>query len=156
MCTLSFTGISQNDSVAKNVVYIDFGGAGVFGSINFSRKFYSIKKFDFDAHIGISTTKITDFRNKINPQLILPVGVHIAFGKTHYIELGLGCAYENHVRANANFNPKRYHSFNGNSSLGYKFQKIQGCFLFRAFYSPIFERFKTMRHWGGLSFGYAF
>lgn len=153
---MPFPAVSQNDSVAKNAIYLDLGGVGVFGSLNYSRQFLSINKFDFDAHIGISSTKIIDFRTKFNPQIILPFGLHGAFGKTHYLELGVGCAYVNSVLIDNKFNPKREYTFNGNSSIGYKFKKKQGGFLFRIYYSPIFEQFKKIRHWGGLSLGYAF
>lgn len=147
---------AQESVTVENAIYIDLGGIGGFGSLNYSRKFYSINKFNFDGHIGISTTKFKDFQTKFNPQVIIPFGIHGSFGINHHVEIGIGSAYVSSVRANDNFDPKRVSTLNGNASIGYKFQKQKGGFLFRAYYSPIFEQFNKLRHWGGLSVGYAF
>jgi len=150
------TTFAQDSAPVKNAVYLDLAGIGGFGSLNYSRHLYSIQHFDFDAFIGISSTKLKDFETKFNPQLILPFGIHATFGNKHYLELGIGSAYVNSVRANNNFDPERVSTINGNATIGYKYQKKQGGFLFRAYYTPIFEQYKTIKHWGGLSLGYAF
>jgi len=147
---------AQESVMAKNTMYIDFGGIGGFGSINYSRQFYSIQKFDFEGHIGISTSKFKDFHAKFNPQIIIPFGLHTTFGNKHCIEFGIGSTYVNSVRANNNLDSERFYTLNGNTTIGYKFRKKEGGLFFRAFYAPIFEEFKNIKHWGGLSFGYAF
>lgn len=147
---------AQDNVTVKNAVYLDLGGTGGFGSLNYSRKFFSINKFGFDAHIGISSTKFRDFQTKFNPQIIVPFGIHGTFGLKHYLEIGIGSAYVSSVIANDKFDPERVSTLNGNASIGYKFQKQTGGFLFRAYYSPIYERFNKLTHWGGLSLGYAF
>lgn len=141
---------------SKNAVYLDLAGIGGFGSVNYSREFLELNLFEFEAHIGLSTTKFNDFETNFNPQLIIPFGIHGTFGNKHYAEVGVGSAYVNSVRANDQYKPQRYSTINGNAMIGYKYMKKQGGFLFRAYYSPLFEQFQGIKHWGGLSFGFAF
>ena len=154
--SLSVISFSQNIENSKNSVYLDLAGIGGFGSLNYSREFIEIGLFEFEAHAGLSTTKLNDFKTKFNPQIIIPFGVHGTFGNKHSVEVGLGSAYISSVRANYSYEPERYSTINGNASIGYKYMKKKGGFLFRAYYSPLFEQFQGITHWGGISFGFAF
>ncbi len=153
---LPFTTDAQDSTKVKNAVYLDLGGIGGFGSLNYSRHFYVIQKFDFNGHVGISSTKFKDFKTNFNPQIIIPFGIHATFGNKHYAEIGLSSAYVSSVKANDTYEAERFSTINGGASIGYKYMKKTGGFLFRAYYSPLFERFQGITHWGGLSFGYAF
>ena len=51
---------------------------------------------------------------------------------------------------------ERNTSFHATASIGYRYQKQTGGLYIRVVYSPIYENYNRLRHWGGLSLGSAF
>jgi hypothetical protein len=154
--TLHFGSIGQLDTMSTNSVFLEAGGYGGYGSINYERGFFRFKKFTISASVGISTMKIMDYRDKINPNLIIPIAAHICYGFRHKAEIGFGNTFINEVRYGTIDTPKRISVNHGNMHIGYRFQKDEGGVLFRIGYTPLLENYATIRHWAGISIGYTF
>lgn len=88
---------SQNDTLnnRRNIVFIEAGGLGGYGSINYERLFYTKMKTDFLARIGLSTFNIYDFTNNINPDLLVPLIITGMNGCNHKLEYGIGITITN-------------------------------------------------------------
>jgi hypothetical protein len=141
----------------KNSIYIELLGIGGYGSLNFQREFIQVKKVKIGFRLGLSTYNITDFTTQFNPDIIIPFAIHAQYGNKNNIELGLGQVITNIVETNPiSFTPERTTAIHANFTIGYRYQKPEGGFIFRINYSPIIESYQAYKHWGGLSFGYAF
>ncbi len=144
----------ESDS-SKNFIYLEAGGIGGVGSINYERIFYNVKKLAFSARIGLGTYNIIDFTRKFNPDLFIPISLYGTWGNDHKIEVGIGETMSNVVHYSLTEHvPERSSEFHSNFTIGYRYQKKGGRFIFKCSYSPIIEKNKQYRHWGGISFGY--
>ena len=150
--------LSQNDSLQRkrNAVFVEAGGLGGFGSLNYERLFI-FPLFKLGTRLGISTQGLKDFRNTINPSIILPISVSGLFGNIHHAEIGIGQTFSNHVYAHHDDGqPYRKTALHTSFTLGYRYQKVSGGFLLKAAYTPLIENNSAFRHWAGLSVGYAY
>lgn len=150
---------SQKDSSlqAKNLIYIEGGGIGGYGSLNYERVLLSRKKFNVGARVGISTYHIYDYTNSMNPDILILTSLNGSYGLNHKIEIAIGETTSNIVYADQiNFMPYRKTNFHTHFSLGYKYQKNTRGLFFRIAYTPLFELNKTYRNWMGVSLGYSF
>lgn len=150
---------SQKDSslLFPNLVYIEAGGIGGYGSINYERNILSIRKILLGARVGISTYNFKDYTNSINPDILLLTSINGSYGYKHKIEIAIGETTSNIVYADkTNFSPTRKTNFHTNFSLGYKYQKNTYGLFFRLAYTPLIELNTFFRNWGGVSFGYKF
>ncbi|MGB0390623.1 MAG: hypothetical protein ACPGD5_03580 [Salibacteraceae bacterium] len=151
--------ISQADSNrhARNVIFIEAGGFGGFGSINYERVFIDINKFSFSSRLGIGTYHFVDYTNSFNPDIIIPVTINALYGRNHKIEAGIGQTFSSIVKMNfSDAKTKRSTNFHTVLSLGYRYQKETGGLFFRATYTPLLEFNKYYTHWAGISIGYSF
>lgn len=158
---LSFSNatVAQNsvkEETKKHTLFIEAGGYGGYGSINYE---YLVKKIDhlkFSIRTGFSTYNLNDFTNSFNPDIIIPVGINAYYGSKHNIDVGLGQTITSVIYADdKNYQPKRNYRLHTNLSIGYRYQGKKG-FLFKIGYAPIIEEQKTFRHWASLAFGYTF
>lgn len=159
MLIQSFVAISQDASIPfrSSHVYIEAGGIGGFGSLNYERIFPVKSKMKFGVSLGISTIGLTDFEQEFNPDLIFPFAVRAWMGRKHKMEIGIGNTFASTVQVNRTiWEPERTLGFHGNFSIGYRYQKENGRMIWRCHYSPILENFEAYRHWGGLSGGIRF
>ena len=161
MCLLlfQFAGNSRTDSTkkVKHSVFLEAGGTCGYGSVNYEINIYKKKYFILNGRVGLSTYHIHDFSNKLNPDILLPLMAQVCYGKTHRLDIGIGQTIASIIKAgDMNLKPARYINFHSVFTLGYRYQKQSGGFLFRAAYTPILEFNKYLRHWAGLSFGYSF
>jgi hypothetical protein len=150
---------AQNDSIkiSKNSYFIEITGIGGYGSINYERLTYIKDKFKCGIRLGLSSYNLNDFRNRLNPDLIVPLFINSYYGNKHNIEFGAGQVFTNTVHVNFdNNNYKRLSNFHSAISIGYRYQKKTGGLVFRCSYTPIFESNKYFKHWAGISFGYSF
>ena len=150
---------SQNDTTktAKNLIYVEFAGAGGYGSVNYERVIKSSKQFMLGLRLGAGTYHINDYTAAFNPDIIVPISLNAYYGKTHKVELDFGQVFSNTVIANEfNFEPDRESDFHSFFSLGYRYQKQKGGLLFRCVYTPVFEFNSYFRQWFGVSIGYSF
>jgi hypothetical protein len=150
---------AQSDSleISRNLLYVEVGGAGGYGSVNYERVLSVKNKFMFTARLGLSSYHIKDFRNKFNPDILIPLAINGSYGKNHRIELGLGQTLTNIVLFDFSENKMtRRNNFHTFLSIGYRYQKSTGGMFFRFAYNQIFEFNEYLNHWAGISFGYSF
>ena len=153
---------------AKNAFFLDlFGIGGIFG-INYERRIFRYKQFAMGIQTGISWYELYDFNNRFNPDLIFPFSFNAYYGYIHHLEVGAGPTLSLMVKAHpTKFTPARDLLVNGHFTVGYRYQKPDGGFLFRIGYTPVFQVFRishtlfysekrTLRHWGSVSVGYSF
>ena len=143
-------------ATASNAVYLEFGGNAGYGSVNYERIALTTKKIQLSVRAGLSTLKIKDYRDKFNPDIVIPLAFNVMYGKDHKLETGLGTTFINTVSVGENLSPKRTSALHGNLHIGYRYQKATGGLLFRFCYTPLFDFSSSFRHWAGVSVGYAF
>lgn len=166
---LSTKLLAQTDvepAVAKNAVYLELGGTGMFYSFNYDRIFYQKGAFKTAARAGISILPINIAgRNYLG--YILPLELTAMFGRSkHHLEIGTGLTPYLAPARNRGFDPvfERYRvAANMPFRLGYRYQKKDEGFFFRAAYTPAIEfssHFNLGTHFhllhGGLSVGKSF
>lgn len=54
---------SEKESIKKNLLFIEVGGAGGYGSINYEFLVKKINKLKFSAKVGLSTYHLYDYTN---------------------------------------------------------------------------------------------
>ena len=118
--------------------YLEAGGFGGFGSLNYEHLVFTANNFQIGTRLGLGFNRFKDFRNKFNPDLAFPIGVCFAYGTKIKGEIGLGTTYTNIVHAGADLNVERSSEIHGNLLIGVRFQKRDKGALFRIGYSPIF------------------
>ncbi len=142
----------------QNVLYLEAGGAGGYGSLNYEKLIDINKKIQVAARAGISSYRLLDYTNVFNPDIIMPIGVSMLYGKhKHRLEVGGGEAFVSMVQFDyMHWKPRRIVYTHVYSSVGYRYQKRQKGIVIRLFYVRMLEFSKYVRHWGGCSIGYAF
>lgn len=154
---LSLAQNVDNKNVDKNLVFLETGGFGGYGSINYEYLINKINKLKLSVRIGLSTYHLNDYTNQFNPDLIIPIAINAYYGNRHNIDLGFGQTITSIVYADdSDYKPKRSNSLNTNISIGYRYQKVEGGVMFKVAYAPIIEKNELYRHWLLLSFGYSF
>lgn len=150
-------GQKADSIIAKNIVFIEALGVGGYGSINYERIVPTKTQVNFGIRAGLSVMRIRDFNYKFNPDIVIPFAVNFIYGTKHRAEIGIGQSLTNMVQANAESGEaERNTSFHATASIGYRYQKQTGGLYIRVVYSPIYENYNRLRHWGGLSLGFAF
>lgn len=156
---INSNAFAQTDSleISRNVLYVEAGGVGGYGSVNYERVLLGQNKFMFTARLGLSSYHIKDFRDKLNPDILIPLAISGSYGKNHKIELGVGQTLTNIVHfdftENKQVRKTNLHAF---LSIGYRYQKSTGGIFFRFAYNQIFELNEYLNHWAGISFGFSF
>lgn len=147
----------DTSSISKNIVFIELGGPGGYGSINFERTVLTHEKLTINGRIGLSTVHLKNHSRKMSPDIIIPFSVNTCYGNAHKAEIGIGetFTYMNVVNFE-NYKSKRNSYFHTALSLGYRYQPYHSGIFARIAYTPIFERNTILRHWGALSLGYTF
>jgi hypothetical protein len=158
LLTLSTRCFSQD--APKNAVFFELGGNGILYSFNYERQFNN----QLLGRIGISY-----FSNDLQ----IPLTFGKLFGEEkHHFEVSSGITYQNQLM-NDNYDygyyytdwePVRKNVMFLTGFVGYRFQKPEGHFLFRAGLTPLFEIYDSVNKaspgvlfiWGGLSFGHRF
>lgn len=151
--------IPQNDTTktARNLVYVEVGGAGGYGSVNYERVVKSKKLFKLGIRLGVGTYHLNDYTTNFNPDIIVPLSLNGYYGRNHKIELDFGEVFTNTVIADEkDFEPDRESDFHTFFSIGYRYQKDMDGLLIRCVYTPIFEFNSYFRQWFGVSIGYSF
>ena len=150
---------SQTDTIqfSRNILYIEVGGIGGYGSLNYERIVFAKANLMIGGRIGISTYNITDYTTDFNPDIIIPIAITGLYGRNHKIEFGFGQTISNTVQANhLNWEAERTTNIHANFTIGYRYQKDKGGIVIRCSYTPIIEFYNYYRQWGSISIGYAF
>ena len=156
---INYDAKSQLDTyqISQNILYLEVGGIGGYGSLNYERIIPVKANLKIGARIGISTYNLRDYTNKFNPDIIVPIAMNGLYGISHKMEFGFGQTISHIVQTNhSNWKPEKKTNLHANFTIGYRYQKDKGGIMFRCNYTPIIEFYKFYRHWGGVSIGYAF
>jgi hypothetical protein len=133
---------------ANNAIYLELGGNGLIYSLNYDYRFNT----DWSARAGVMYLPIEDVT-----LTIVPIIANYLYGNNHMLEIGAGIAY---VGISFETDDDEFFSFSGSGvvgtgTFGYRYQKVDGGFVFRAGITPIFGAGGFLP-WAGLSLGYAF
>jgi hypothetical protein len=156
---INYEAKSQLDTIQidRNVFYLEIGGIGGYGSVNYERIIPVKAKIKIGARIGISTYTFTDYTRKFNPDVIILLGINGFYGSKHNVEFGFGQTISIITQASeSNWEPEKQTNLHANFTIGYRYQKDSGGIIFRCSYTPIIEFYKYYRNWGSISVGYAF
>lgn len=152
-------GYAQNEAPPphKNILHIEAGGMGGYGSLNYEREVPLARLFTLSGRIGISTIRIYDYTRKFNPDLLFPIAINGYYGKDHKLQLGFGQLISSGVRAShTDGTPKRASNLHTSITLGYRYKKDAGRLVLGISFTPILEFQETIRYWGAVTVGYAF
>lgn len=156
---VNWSAYSQNDpmKIKQNMIYLEAGGMGGYGSINYERFVFIRQHLAFSVRAGFSTVHWRDFTNTINPDLLFPIAINACLGNDHKLEMGIGQTFTSIIQASPNdFKPIRTAERHTNFQVGYRYQKQSGGVFFRLAYTPFMEQNIRFRNWAGISVGYAF
>lgn len=140
---LPFFGHSQGAGV-----FLELGGSGGFGSVNYERSFFTGDKIDLKWRVGVTALPV-DQNNGFS--MIFPVLAEVLVGEgPHKFEGGLGQTITVTTKGNAFFLMP--------AVIGYRYQPEGKRLFFRASYTPIISYLINFQYqnWGGLSIGYQF
>jgi hypothetical protein len=146
----------------KNSVQLDLGGHGMLYSLNYERVIFNRDRFKTAAQVGFSYYPPS--ANFID--LWLPVSINeiISFGK-HHLEVGIGIVPTRSSLRNIPYVSDEWvWSTFLSARIGYRYQKPDGKFLFRAGFTPLAEfnwhsqtlSADNIHPLAGISFGYCF
>jgi len=146
---------TKAQSYARNSVYLELGGNGLLYSVNYDRRFTKdiTGRFGFMIFGGQSDQATDD---QIGAA-IFPVTANYLVGSgSHRLELGLGPVL---MLVGGDLEEYGTVSAGGvagvTSTFGYRYQPVDGGFLFRVGLVPFYSDGRPQL-WGGLSLGYAF
>jgi hypothetical protein len=136
---------------ARNSLFVELGGSTYLYSINYDRIFYSSKWLSSSARVGV-------FYNWMGRGSFgVPVEVNGLIGKgKHFLEIGVGGSYTYGVEGVEWRTPntfgkegiERFSAVFATGRLGYRFQKPEGGFFFRAAYTPTARLFTDNPYYG--------
>ena len=157
LTTLNIYSQAQDSILQRNAVFYEIAGVGGPHTINYERIFVGKKLISFSARIGIGFSDLIDYHGRLNPNITIPALANMSIGNKHKVEIGAGQALSNIVEANTQTGaPDRRSYFSTVFSLGYRYERPDKPFLFRAAYTPIIEFNQRFTHWAGVSIGYLF
>jgi hypothetical protein len=154
---LLFGQKSFNDSIIKrNTIYIEIGGQGIIGSLNYDKLFRVKKKVKTSFSCGL-TTFGNYTANNYDEYWGIPLSYNFLFGKRNsHLELGIGFTVfaevyldeYTYVTTPYPLSPTYFqgHGFYTNQvdfatyltpKIGYRFQKPNGGFFFRVAFTPL-------------------
>ncbi|MFT5858613.1 MAG: hypothetical protein ACI865_000701 [Flavobacteriaceae bacterium] len=151
---------TKDRNYAKSSVYIELGGAAGLWSVNYDRSIWEInERFNLHGRAGVGI--LSEFNGAGFPDVLIPISSTVLWGgSSHRLEGGGGFTYFNwtlrDVSTTTGFVRKT--EILGHLTLGYRYQKIEGGFMFRVTYSPIIYNYSNApyEHWAGVSVGYTF
>ncbi len=170
---LSVPVVAQNifakDSIARHAVFLELGGNGIAYSVNYDRLISYSENFKTSVRGGV-------FAQWWNGGAVgFPVEINGLIGKKqHFLEVGLGGMYSYGVEGIKWKAPneqgkegyENYSAFHVSSRVGYRLQKAEGGFFFRAAYTPMVRIYTNnpqeeqnpdwFGHWFGIGVGRSF
>jgi hypothetical protein len=166
---LSSAAVAQS-TAARNSLYAEGAGNGMIYSANYDR----LLTESFGARVGVSYTAPEEVSI-----VTFPLMAYYLIGSgSSKLELGLGaCVILQPERQSVSFAGSTEDDIKGNgvlgtATVGYRYQRAEGGFVFRAGLTPFFGKFVhdisrggyedvtenvfRFKIWGGISVGYAF
>ncbi|MEI7801114.1 MAG: hypothetical protein WCI97_00575 [Bacteroidota bacterium] len=127
-------------------VFLELGGSGGLGSINYEKCFSQKDKIAFTWRTGLSFSPVD--RNNGNA-IIFPLMINSIIGKSkNKLELGIG--------QGISFTTKGSFFFLALADIGYRRQNPDKRFFYRITYTPLISYIVDLQvqHWFGFSIGY--
>lgn len=141
---------------SDEVVFVEAGGFAGLGSINYEKTLVTRGILGLGPRFGIGFNRFIDYQDKFNPDFAIPIALSMHAGKNWKGEFGAGVTYSNVVHVGPDLEPERQSAMHLVGSLGGRYHNIEGGLMVRIGYSPIFERFSQLRHWGYIGIGFVF
>lgn len=146
-----YIAIAQNH---PNSIYFEALGNGGLYSVNYDRLFTD----NFGARVGFMYISEIDFFFVSEEDLLLiPATINYLLGNKHKFELGVGLVLAS-VSSTGVFGFESGESSSnvvGTATIGYRYQKPKGGFLFRAGFTPLFNS-NGFQPYAGVSIGVSF
>lgn len=123
--------LAQSDSsIAKNTLFVEGFGNGIYGSINYDRIFF-IKNHKFSSRYGFMFVPIpvSGKNSKFPHHYTIPVEFNYLKGQKNHLEFGLGLTYTYAVFTNTTYQGKKEISkaiYAILKPIGYRLQKSSG------------------------------
>ena len=131
--------------------FIEAGGSGGFGSLNFDKEFSIRAHYRWSYRLGAGYSPGASWKGKIPVIIIFPTLINFLYGKQkHFLEAGAGQGLA--------FNTQGAIYSRLTLNAGYRFQKKEGGFFLRIVYSPLisFMYDRQWEHWAGIGIGFTF
>jgi hypothetical protein len=127
----------------QNAFYGELGGSGLLYSVNYEFRFIP----ELGARVGLTVIPFCIFRCKTYVGGPITMSTFLGEG-SHHVELGAGV-----TAFFVNDNDARWVE----GHIGYRYEAVDGGFLFRAMFTPLFRmnKLNDALPWGGLSAGYS-
>jgi hypothetical protein len=121
---------TQNNNIARHTVYADFASKGAYYSLNYDRIFNRGEQLTKSYRAGFSVLKNA---------IAFPLGINFFTGQdVHHFEFGITIVpyIENYQKlfSPGNLSDKKFYIIPG---AGYRYQKPEGGFFFKAVASPL-------------------
>lgn len=139
---------SQFHAVRENAVFLEIGGSGGLGSINYEHTFRRNHLMQLAWRAGFSLAPI-DKNNGVG--LVFPVMLDFTLGSgVHKLDAGLG--------QGLTFTTKGNWFVITTAAIGYRYQPVSKRFFLRLNYTPLISYLVDfqVQHWAGLSIGLNF
>lgn len=133
-------------SYSQKALYLELGGSGGLGSINYEKTFINKEKINYLWRAGVSVFPIDKNNGWV---IVVPLMVHTLIGKgNHLIELGAG--------QTISITTKGSFFLRTPLALGYRYQHPDKKLFYRITYTPIISNIIDLQyqHWGGISLGF--
>ena len=158
---LFFLGYAQDTipkTKCKHLIYMEIFGIGGLGSVNYENNIPLKNKFALGFRGGFSTIHVVDYTRKFNSDLIFPLAMHCLYGTKHKIVMGVGQTISNFPAADLRKSSihTRTTDFSTTFTIEYRYEHQKTGVFFGCGYTPIIEKNKHYKHWGGVTIGYAF
>jgi hypothetical protein len=160
LCLNSF-GQQSDKFATKNSVEFELFGQGCFYSLDYERLFLNREKFKTLAQLGVA---YYPERTGVIP-LWIPVSVNQLFSfHSHHLEAGAGQIFCSEKGLDGDQKLRLF----GSLKLGYRYQKPDGKFLFKAAFTPVLDYWDVATDnelgrpevefmpWAGVAVGYNF
>ena len=160
LCMIQDEEFAQTNSdedivTAPNSIFVEIAGQGIFLSANYDRILIDTTPHNIALHAGLGLWANLSSSSNSESGVTIPINMSYLYGYNHKLELGLGYTIAPDISLKLE-KGKITSPGTLTAIIGYRYQAIDGGFLFRvgvAFYLTTEEAITGM---GGLSFGYAF
>jgi hypothetical protein len=127
------------------------GGPAGLASLNYEFSSYIKPRFQLGINTGLGSFKLIDFRNRLNPDLIVPISLQSFYGRgKHSLVTAVGIVGSYMVYAHE-MGVRREWQMGYFARLGYRFRKSEKArFSYQIGYIPIINVDGNLKHWSGL------
>ena len=135
---------------APNAIFVEVAGQGIIFSANYDRMLFDTTPHNIALRVGIGFWAEINFSSSRNESgVTIPVNASYLFGGNHKFELGVGFTFAPDISIR-NLSDWMITAF-----IGYRYQPIDGVFLFRAGAVPILGDEGIIKFFGfGLGFAF--